>query len=226
MPAKRIQGLVGSAGSIVRSERRSSSASEMPSRRASLFAASYSSSDRLIWVRTMVMAVCQEVLSDTGSSVVSSASSQAALLDEWMDGTTAPMVVGAVPARARSARRRIGGVAMPARPAAAPRRAGSEARLSGAGRSRAGAGRDRLCRDADAVLRRPDQHFVVTLVELEGSGRIHRRGSGTALRGPAAAEPSARGAGAEDGRFHAARHLSRQEHGPPGARWSRQAGRR
>ena len=104
--------------------------------------------------------------------------------------------VGAVPGEPlRRHRQRRG------RRAAAPRRAGSEARLSGARRSQ-GAGRDRLCRDAAAVLRRPDQHH---LHELEGPGRFHRRGSGKALRDPPAAEPPARGAGAEDERFDVAR---------------------
>ena len=134
-----------------------------------------------------------------------------------MEGAPLDGPVGAVPGKPVRRHHQWRG-----RRAAAPRRAGSEARLSGARRSQ-GEGRDRLCRDADAVLRRPDQHH---LHELEGSGRIHHRGSGKALRGSAAAEPAARGAGAQDDRFHVARHLSRQEHGTPGARWPGQAGRR
>src|SRR3972149_3944377 len=54
IPAYRIQGLVRSAGTIVRSERRSNSAREMPSRLASRLAAAYSDSARLICVRIMI----------------------------------------------------------------------------------------------------------------------------------------------------------------------------
>src|SRR5205814_2413599 len=55
----------------VRRERRRSSASEIPSRAASCFAAVYSSSERLIWVRTMVITSYAIVLSRTTRSSAS-----------------------------------------------------------------------------------------------------------------------------------------------------------
>src|SRR5260370_22491977 len=66
IPAYRIHGFASFTGTMVRRERRRSSAREIPSRSASRLAAEYSSSERLICVRTMIT-VYEQLLSSTSS---------------------------------------------------------------------------------------------------------------------------------------------------------------